>query len=186
MLSRSSLLLSGMLAAFVAASPQAPQGPVLLKRQLLAGCAINLSPATERQAQVYWSKNDAEFGATFEIWVSEDDRLLASASDGSNEVPLKKGVANWVRFSYDASSTPPTMRMVIVNDPGASPQPAPYPTAFTGAYDKYGPFVEPVMVEIRSGTSNAVIERARITVGNFGMTYSFHLIGQTTTSVSDG
>jgi hypothetical protein len=184
MLSRTSLVLSGILAAFVAASPQAPQGPVLT-RQLLAGCAINLVPATERQAQVYWSKNDAEFGATFEIWVSEDDRLLASASDGSNETPLKKGVANWVKFTYDTTKTPPAMNMVIVNGADGTAPPTPYPTQFTGTFDKYGPFVEPEMVELRSGTSNAAIERARITVGNFGMTYSFHLIGQATTSISD-
>jgi hypothetical protein len=182
MLSRSSLVLSGILAALFVAPPAALQNPVM-KRQLLAGCAIYMCPTSDRQAQVYWSKNDAEFGATFEIWVTEDDRLYAAATDGSNEVVLKKGVANWVRFTYDTTVTPAVMKMVIINNPASAAQPTPYATPFTGSFDKYGPFVEPEMIELRSGTSNAAIERARITVGNFGLTYAFQLRGQAATSL---
>lgn len=170
---RLSLLAMGFLLAspWIVAAPQGGGGSTVLGGSGLGNCDIDLRPKSRMESQVYWSSPEQVTETLFEVYVPEGVGVEAGDGDGGQALQLTRG-KNIVRFIHAAGR----LDMQIV-PAGISTQPVPSPVRYRGEFDPIAFPLDPKMEEVRNPGGRPNYLRQRITMTNYGQTFSFTLTG---------
>ena len=162
MLAKSALALGSI--ALLAVTSFMPQGGI--DGQGFTDCDLDIRPDNRPEVDVYWQEAPSgQLGLMLVLAAPSDGVLTMGFPDGTNEIPLKKGVVNTALFVYDSGRNEVTL--TIANGVPADTKSGTITTV--GTYDALGKRLIPTEESVRPPATGK--ERSRITGLNFGLEF---------------